>query len=61
MRDQVAAISEAFNRAIEFDNKIAEDRLSDSTWILAVATAGFARLARLEPLRQLGLPEIPAR
>jgi hypothetical protein len=39
--DRVNAISEAFGKSVEFDNKIAEDKLQYSSWLLAIATAGF--------------------
>ena len=39
--DRVNAISDAFGKSVEFDNKIAEDKLQYSSWLLAIATAGF--------------------
>jgi len=42
MKDIIEAATEAHNDAIEFDTRVAEDKLRYSTWILGVATAGFA-------------------
>jgi uncharacterized membrane protein YjjP (DUF1212 family) len=36
------SISDAYVSVLEFDAKIAEDKLQYSSWLLAVATAGFA-------------------
>ena len=42
LKDSVDSITESFRDAIEFDNKISENKLQYSAWLLAVATAGFA-------------------
>ena len=39
---QVNTISDAFSKAVEFDMKVAEDKHQYSSWLLAIATAGFS-------------------
>ena len=42
LTELIAEISKGLNEAIEFDSRVAEDKLRYAEWILAVATAGFA-------------------
>jgi hypothetical protein len=58
--ESAASISEAFREALEYDNKISEDKLQYSAWLLAVATAGFA-LAITQGDKILGGSFLPAR